>query len=377
MLTLPKSQRPPTPPPAAVSRDPIRDRETRSIGIGVACTVLFHVLLFCLAPFFPAEKFTGSHSNLDAIANANRGQDFNIELASPEPEAKQPDPFRFVETNPDAPENEPDKTINYSNRNQQSAQQEKPPEIDPENRPSVKGRDDIRNDTAIVSGDMAQPQQGAAATAMQNSLENVTPQQAQQARAEQIPLAGTEKFEGDSPDGVGTNVSQSKSPSTGAPQFQEGAKDGKSATGGLVAAEEVQEQRPNMPRPRPRLTQARPNPLQNRIAGTSNIGVLGIDARWSEYGEYMQEFIEIVQLSWFAILQESRIHPRSGSTAVVKFTLNAEGEIYILEVEETAGKQGAYAATNAITARQPYRKWTAQMIAVLGETQTMTFSFHY
>lgn len=373
MLPLTSSQR-------AAQNDPIaaqRRREDRSIGIGILCTVLFHLLLIGIGPYLPVESLSGSHSNLDAIAAAER-KDFNFELVDDTATPPQPVPFKFVETNPDAPENTPDNTPNFSNRNQQSAQQEKPPEIDPENRPSVKGRDDVQNDSAIVSGDMAQPQQGAAVTAVaQEMLEQINPQTAQQARAEQVPLSGTEKFEGDSPDGIGTNVSQSKSASNNADKFLEGAKDGKSATGALTDSPQVDPQQRPTPRPRPRLTQARPNVLQNRLSGTSNIGIMGIDARWSEYGEYMQEFIEIVQASWYAILQESRISPASGTRVVVTFSLTAQGEVSIISTEETAGKQGVYACTTAITTRQPYRKWTEQMIAVLGDRQTMTFSFYY
>lgn len=373
MVTLPKSSRPAAP---ASPGSPVKDPVDRSIAIGFACTIIFHVLLLCLAPLLPVEKLSGSHSNLDWVAKADRGKEFNFELTPPEPEPKQPDPFKFVETNPDAPENTPDKTNNYSNRNQQSAQKEKPPEIDPENRPSVKGQDEIKNDSAIVSGDMARPQDGAAVTAVQNATANLNPQAAQQARAEQIPLQGTEKIEGKSEDGIGSNISQSQSPSNNAAQFLEGAKNGKSATGGLAESAEVQEQRPT-PKARPRLTQARPNILQNRIAGTSNIGILGIDARWSEYGEYMQEFVEIVQAAWYSILDESRIAPKSGTHVFVTFTLNSDGDVSIVTTEETAGKQGVYACTSALTLRQPYRKWTEQMINVLGKQQTMTFSFYY
>lgn len=373
MLTLPKSKRPAAP---ASPGSPVKDPQNRSIAIGFLCTLLFHVLLLCLAPLFPVEKFAGSHSNLDWVAKANRAKEFNFELTPAEEKPKQPDPFKFVETNPDAPENTPDKTNNYSNRNQQSAQKEKPPETDPENRPSVKGQDDIKNDSSIVSGDMARPQEGAAVTAMQNALENQTPQAAQQARAEQVPLQGTEKIDGKSEDGVGSNISQSQSPSNQAEKFLEGAKNGKGPNGGLTESPQVEDSRPK-PKARPRLTQARPNILQNRLAGVQNIGVLGIDARWSEYGEYMQEFIEIVQASWYSILDESRISPKSGTHVIVTFTLNSDGEVSIGTTEETAGKQGVYACTNALTARQPYRKWTEQMISVLGKQQTMTFSFYY
>jgi len=225
---------------------------------------------------------------------------------------------------------------------------------------------------------MAQPQQGASVTAAaQEMLEQINPQAAQQARAEQVPLSGTEKLEGDSPDGIGTNISQSKTPSNQADKFLEGAKDAKSPTGALVDSKQIDPQQRPTPRPRPRLTQARPNVLQNRLSGTSNIGIMGIDARWSEYGEYMQEFIEIVQASWYSILQESRISPASGTRVVVTFSLTSQGEVSIISTEETAGKQGVYACTTAITVRQPYRKWTEQMIAVLGDRQTMTFSFYY
>lgn len=345
----------------------------RSLAIGVLCTIVFHVLLFVLAPLLPTDSLTGTHANLDAIA-ARKAKEFDInlapDLAMPD---QQPDPFKFVETNPDAPENEPDKTPNFSNRNQQSAQQEAPKEVDPENRPSVKGRDDVQNDSAIVSGDMSQPQQGAAVTPNQAKTEGQM-QQGQQARAEQIPHSGFDKTEGNDPDGIATNRSDNKAQSTNAPELVEGAKDGKSATGGLTAMEESA--RPT-PKPRPKLTSARPNVLQNRIAGTSNIGILGIDARWSEYGEYMQELVEIIQVQWYSILERSALRPPSGSRVVVTFKLTSEGETSVVNVEETAGKPGTYACLNAISERQPYRKWSDQMIAVLGKEQTITFSFYY
>jgi len=352
----------------------IEEPRERSLAIGILCTVIVHVLLFVIAPFFPAESLTGTHSNLDAIA-ANRAKNFDFELepAATAPE-KQPDPFKFVETNPDAPENEPDKTANFSNRNQQSAQAEAAKEIDPENRPSIKGREDIQNDSAIVSGDMAQPQAGAAVTPPQAQTSEAEPQTGQQARAEQIPLSGFDKTEGNDPDGIATNKSDNKSASTNADQFVEGAKEGKSETGGLTVAEQTA--RPT-PKPRPRLTQSRPTILANRITGTSNIGVLGIDARWSEYGEYMQELIEIIQAQWYSILERSAIAPKSGSRVIVTFKLTADGETSVVNVDETAGKPGTYACLNAISERQPYRKWTDQMIAVLGREQTITFSFYY
>lgn len=359
---------------------PLKELEKRSIGIGLVCTILFHVLLFCLAPYFPVEKLAGSHSNLDAVAKAKRGQEFNFELAPDEPEAKQANPIRFVETNPDAPENTPDKTNNVSDRNQQSAQPEKPTEVDPENRPSVKGRDDVQGG-AIVSGNRAPPQPGTPVVPLEKALEQMVPQpaqQEQQVRAEQVPLSGFEKLEGKSEDGVGTNISQQKSPSTGAERFLEGSKDSRDPNGGLTAMQK-QEQRPQ-PRERPRvgsLSTARQSPLSNRLAGTMNVGPVGLDARWGEFGQYMREFIDIVDSEFQTITSEYRGHIQPGTRVVITFTLNSDGEVRVQQVEETAGRVAVSQCQAALTNRMPYRKWPAEMMAVLGDRQTITFSFYY
>ena len=110
---------------------------------------------------------------------------------------------------------------------------------------------------------------------------------------------------------------------------------------------------------------------------TSNFRVPGIDARWSNYGEYMQELIDRVQARWYSILEDSKFVPTNGSHVSVTFKLNDLGEVSILRVEETAGKAGAYACLNAIQEGQPYRKWTEQMVSDLGKEQTMTFAFYY
>jgi hypothetical protein len=103
-----------------------------------------------------------------------------------------------------------------------------------------------------------------------------------------------------------------------------------------------------------------------------------MDARWSEYGEYMQELIEIIQTQWYHILEESRVSPPRGTHVIIKFKINSNGETDIVKVEDfDAGKQGVFSCQTAIQARQPYRKWTDQMIALLGEEQTLDFAFYY
>lgn len=355
---------------------PEKDRTDYSIAIGLACTVLFHLLLVWVAPDFAFDKFSGVHTGI-SVASANKGKTFDFELAQPRPVQQERDPFRFVETNSAAPENTPDKTTNFSNRNQQSAQEVAAKEKDPENRPSTKGADRFKDSSAIVSGDMAPPQLPTAPS-QEVTKDEAQDRAEQMARAEQVPLSGFDKTEGRSEDGIATNIAKSKSPANRAEQAQEGAKDAKEPTGGLVTVVQTQHAQP---KERPRLSSTslnRQSPLANRVTGVANIGILGMDARWSEYGEYLNELIEIVQTQWYNILRESRVSPPRGSHVIVTFRINPKGETEIIKVEDSgAGKQGVFSCQNAITYPQPYRKWTDQMIAVLGESQELTFSFFY
>lgn len=361
------------PPPADV---PERDKADRSIAIGIGCTLLFHILVVWLSPQFAFEKFSGVHSGI-SVTRTNRGKTFDFELApGAVPKEKEKDPFRFVETNSAAPENTPDKTTNFSNRNQQSAQEVAAKEKDPENRPSVKGQDTIKSDT-IVSGNMAPPQLSPAPTP-EVAKDQAEERTEQKARAELVPLSGFEKVEGKSEDGIASNISKSKSPTTHADQAQEGAQNATDPTGGLVTVTEAHHAQP---KERPRLSSTslnRSSPLTNRATGVTNMGVIAMDARWSEYGEYLNRLIETVQAQWYKILEESRVSPPRGSHVIVTFRINSKGETEIVKVEDAdAGKQGVFSCQNAITYPQPYGKWSDAMIAVLGDSQELTFSFYY
>jgi 23S rRNA-/tRNA-specific pseudouridylate synthase len=293
-------------PPPARERDPA----DRSIAIGVVVTVLFHVLLVVFAPEFEFMNFSGSHGGI-SIANRSPGKSFDFELTPMTEAEKQRDPFRFVETNSAAPENIPDKTENFSNRNQQSAQEVAAKEIDPLNRPSVKGQDEIKSDT-IVSGDMAPPMPAVAPTP-ETAHDAELERNEMKARMEQVPLSGFDKTEGKDPDGIATNIAKNDRPTTNADRALEGAPGATELEGGLHNV--VQAARA-APKERPRLSSVslnRASPLTNRAAGVTNVGIVGRDARWSEYGEYLNELIEIVQASWYNILRESRVAPPRGS----------------------------------------------------------------
>ena len=106
--------------------------------------------------------------------------------------------------------------------------------------------------------------------------------------------------------------------------------------------------------------------------------LVGYDARWSAYGEYLRRLIDTVQLQWERIIIDRKVLAPSGTFVVVKFILNSEGKIArIVNVDNHSTDSGAGACVSGITDRAPYGPWTDDMKASLGEEQELTFAFHY
>lgn len=102
------------------------------------------------------------------------------------------------------------------------------------------------------------------------------------------------------------------------------------------------------------------------------------DPEWQPFQPYLNELITGVQQQWERVTVESRVYPSSGTKVVVKFTLNPQGQVAeILSVDSTAGAQAEKACVMAIAGRAPYGRWTDEMVAALGQTQALTFTFFY
>jgi len=191
----------------------------------------------------------------------------------------------------------------------------------------------------------------------------------------QIPVPGHVKSQGDNLKGSGTEAVKLSEPSTGADKEVAGDGNAENLAGsGPMAAQTVH----RTPPLRPRVTQVRPAILQEQPTGVSNAGVVGVDAHFSEFGDYLQELIDIVQIQWDRILASSGVAPKPATHVLVSFRLNSKGEIAeIIKVEGDAGEHGMNAALSAIRERAPYRTWTQKMVAVLGNDQVITFTFYY
>lgn len=332
--------------------------------VGFFWTLVVHLLLLLLAPMIFTDEFEPGRF----VRPGSTAQSFDIEIM---PES--PVPSRFVETNPEAPDNVPDQTENFGAKNQQSAQPE--PDKDSALRtPKTEGPEDVVNETQFMTGELAPPVESQPAPALpEQTPEESMPAETPQAR--QVPLPGSEKSEGDSTEAFGTNIARFPEPSTAAPERVEGEPDAQNPSPADRAASSGM--RPQ-PQPRPRLAQVRPGILQNRPVGVSNTGSIAVDSKFSEFGDYLQELIETVQVQWDNILSASRVYPKPSTSVTVTFRLNSQGNISeIVRVDGDAGEYGTRACLSAIQARAPYRPWTKPMMDMLGNEQELTFHFHY
>jgi hypothetical protein len=350
------------------------DPQSRSTAIGLAAVLFVHLLLLLVAPHVMRL------GEISGVRPQSTPREYNIEI-NPEmlakPKEKPTDPNKFVETNPDAPENIPDKTNNFAAQNQQAAQ-EKPNPDGKSDRAATEGKKDIESNQ-IVSGRLVEPME---------RLEPVPPPPTETPpaetppvtapRMEQNPLAGTEKFEGESKSGFAGNVAQRLENAKAVPEKIEGVRDAPQTDSANALRPAIDPQRP---RPRPQIVrqqQTRPAILAENVIGTKNVGLSGIDARWSSYGAYLQKMIDTVQIQWERLILAMSAMPAGGSTVSVKFVMNDEGRITnIVHVESTANESASRACVSAITDRAPYGTWTDDMKAVLGTQQEMTFTFHY
>ncbi|MFI5356164.1 MAG: hypothetical protein ACHQ4G_02390 [Opitutales bacterium] len=344
--------------------------DTRAIQIGLLGTLLVHLLLFLVIPHLLSLTSTNR-----ILPRAHAPEQFNIELA-PEtfaPPKPKPTPFKFVETNPNAPENIPDKTSNFGARNQQVAQ-EKPTPNGHSDMPALEGQTEIKT-TQIVSGHLTPVSPPAPPTPPQ--VAPTPPKTAKAPPREQIPLTGFEKKAGEDANNYGSNVAKFAEGAADVPRQVEGRKDVPLVEN---ATSDTPKINPLRPQPRPSLDtmRARPAIFTENKFGTTNIGPTAVDSRWSNYGQYLQQLIETVQFQWERILIQSRVSPTSGTHVSVKFVLNKKGEVdKIVAVEATAGEQAQRACVSAISARAPYGEWTDDMVAMLGDSQEMTFTFYY
>lgn len=355
--------------------DEFRIGRWKASWVAFAIAATFHLALILFLP----ERMMPAHRE----AKAEEAVVYEIDLVEPQE-------LRYVEANPDAPENVPDRTDQYSSRAQQAADDN--PLSDASNVPTVDGEEDSQK---IVQGLLQQvppvPPGVYSPTAQPGEGEGTEGgklgAQTQPAPAPVQPLPApdfiqqkpvTEEGPGSRAELVADAPEVFEQPEPDAPlnvyrpttQTQPEVQLGDGA-GGAVEA------RP-MPRTRPRLApELITGPLMKSRGSASRRGDLAIDATFSEFGEYQQQFYAAIQTGWYQEIEF--FQPIDTSARVhVRFRITSDGTVDNVEaVQSTAGKLATVICVTAITKRSPFRPWTEEMVQVFGNERWLNVVFHY
>jgi len=295
--------------------------DQRSAAIAVAVSLGLHLLLFWVVPdtFQKVVAFVRPVEVLTAPVKID--------------EARLPPKLRFIETNPLANQAVPKTTPFTSSRNQTVAQPV--PEKMPTNSPLPKS-EGTSEQLRIAQGKPRTIDQSQSAPATQPSISMAAP-------AKATP-----------PPGPGKSAAQP--PPTAVPV--------------PVAA--------NPDRPRASVPSGTYGLLLRRPVGVNRAGTIAIDARFSNYGDYTQRMLEAIQSSWWSIIERSRFEGVSRGNVIVRFRLHRDGTVtdaQVLGSEVT--RVMTLACKDAVMAPAPYDIWRADMVAMYGESDTVTINFIY
>jgi outer membrane biosynthesis protein TonB len=134
----------------------------------------------------------------------------------------------------------------------------------------------------------------------------------------------------------------------------------------------------NPDRPRASVPSGTYGLLLRRPVGVNRAGTIAVDARFSNYGDYTQRMLEAIQSSWWSIIERSRFEGLSRGNVIVRFRLHRDGTVtdtQVLGSEVT--RVMTLACKDAVMAPAPYDIWRADMVAMYGESDTVTINFIY
>ena len=291
--------------------------DLRSAALAVAVSLGLHLLLLWVLPdtFHKVVAFVRPVEVLTAPVKID--------------EARLPPKLRFIETNPLANQAVPKTAPFTSSRNQTAAQPV--PEKMPTNSPLPKS-DGTSEQLRIAKGRPRSIDQSEAQPISQPSVSMAAPVKAAP------------------PPGPGKSAAR-PSPTP-------------------VAA--------NPDRPRATVPSGTYGLLLRRPVGVNRAGSIAVDARFSNYGDYTQRMLEAIQSSWWSIIERSRFEGVSRGRVTVSFRLHRDGTVTDAKIHGSeVTRVMTLACKDAVMAPAPYDIWRADMVAMYGESDTVTINFHY
>jgi len=120
-------------------------------------------------------------------------------------------------------------------------------------------------------------------------------------------------------------------------------------------------------------------PLKKSQALAPRLGLQAVDARFTQWGGYLQELFEIISAQWYMLVRQSyKLSPPSGTYIQMGFDLSAQGQILKVELLQTNAQQhDILLVQDAVLSPAPYRPWTTDMVDTLGSVQRINMKFIY
>jgi hypothetical protein len=381
------------------------DRSSRRIAAAVLVfSLLVHLAVLLILPrhtfgIVPPHELTQTERQ-----RREKMREVKVHLVpyvAPEQAPKPPE--KFVQST-DAPENKPDETPFFSNKNQQAAQKVTSKEIGGRIPEIEKGESEEANALETGLGKQSQPRLTDIANEIASMQEKKNPSEKREKQEEQR-TKGTSRVlpQNEEPAPALPKAFEGKNPKTDGKGIAEIAKTGKADKMPDKAPKEreiqavmmgdplVQMEVPRVdptdtsgvrPSPRPRLAlpSAMPSVLRKTRTGLATpTGNIAFDTKLSEFGDYLSRVLEAIAMKWYSLNNSVTPNVMDSNTFVkVQFNVTKDGQVTGLKILETNSSQSAqWRCLDAIQANAPYYEWTKDMVVILGDSQPVSIQFIY
>ena len=396
-------------------KDAPREKRVELIDIGrenvtarrVAAAILVFSILVHLAILFALPRHTISVVAPRQIAEAqrlrSRMREVKVHLVPPATKPFQAPPLQqqqFVQST-NAPENKPDETPFFSDKNQQAAQKMESkvkkgriPQVENGENPEATALEtgtgkqsqpkltDIVNEIAsekdkdksasdkkqakMVKGEeRVMPRKEAPAPPLPKAFESAKPKDTGKGYAEVARAGNADRMPDKAPSDREIEAVQ-----RGNPLVRMETPDAVPDSGGV---------RPQ-PRPRLMLNGSMPSVIRKTYAGLSTpSGNIAFDTRLSEFGDYLSRVLEAIAMKWYALNNSATQSVTDSNTFVkVEFDVTKDGQVTNLRViESNSSRSAQWRCLDAIQSNAPYYEWTKDMVVVLGDSQPVSIQFIY
>lgn len=277
---------------------------------------------------------------------------------------------RYVESNPNVPENPPDEVKQFSFRDQQAAQPEIREKTTEQIVPKIDSSD---NNPKIIDAS--------------KKLDKQPPSP--------LPLPSNSKQEIKSPTHPKTLIFSKadvpKPKKTDGAYSKKALRDGKDKEKTIIASLQIPSSSTSFTKIKPQefSPQARPRlspdlihgPLMKSLTSAPRMGKIAIECRLHPYGVYIQEMLQSIEEQWNQLAMGSIRYlqrDRLPGQITLRFKLEATGNISNLSrIDDEGYSLAAELCRQAIASRVPFGEWTQKMIQDFGQSDEITLNFQY